>query len=168
MGYNSSTRDQTQAPCTGSTREVPTDVSLVLTASEWYGDDGSEKHCGLRYYILYVFENLESWNTKAVKDHKELWILRHTLKFLHVLWDNSAKDYFSLHFNEFSLLLFFFFLPFVFSGSSDSGTWNFHFHETKAWGGKQEVSPHSEACVYHGREVSTDPWTQTKQSIYSW
>ena len=91
-----------------TTGKSPYMFFLVLTAFKWYEDDGSAKHCGLRYYILYFFENLESWNTKAIMGHKEHWILRHMLKFLHVLWYNSAKDYFSLHFNEFSVVFFFF------------------------------------------------------------
>ncbi|XP_058302745.1 coiled-coil domain-containing protein 81 isoform X2 [Hylobates moloch] len=49
-------------------------------------------------------------------------------------------------------------------GGSDSRIWNFHFHKTKARGGKQQIYLNPEACVYHGGEASADPWTQTKQS----
>jgi hypothetical protein len=65
-------------------------------------------------------------------------------------------------FSELCFLIFFFL-----SGGSDFRIWNFHFHKTKAWGGKQ-VDFTSEACVYHGREAGADPWTKTKQSIFSW
>ncbi|KAI4562075.1 hypothetical protein MJG53_021115 [Ovis ammon polii x Ovis aries] len=53
------------------------------------------------------------------------------LKFLHVLWYNSAKDYFSLHFSEFSLLLFFFFCPLPFQGVQIPGLGTFTFMRQK-------------------------------------
>ena len=51
------------------------------------------------------------------------------LKFLHVLWDNSAKDYFSLHFSEFSLLIFF--SPLSFQGVQIPGLGTFTFKRQK-------------------------------------
>ena len=51
------------------------------------------------------------------------------LKFLHVLWYNSAKDYFSLHFNEFSV--FFFFFPLSFQGVQIPGLGTFTFMRQK-------------------------------------
>lgn len=65
-------------------------------------------------------------------------------------------------------LCMFFLSSFSLSGSSDFRTRNFHLHEAETWGGKQQIYSNAKAGVYHGGEVSADPWTQTEQSIFSW
>ena len=56
-----------------------------------------------------------------------------------MLWDNSAKDYFSLHFNEFSLLLFFFFYPLSFQGVQIPGLGTFTFMRQKLEVGNKKL-----------------------------
>lgn len=144
-------------------------ASLVL-AFECYGDKWSDVIKALwidiLHFILNLFENLESQNAIAVKKCRDRWIFKWLSLTLYVFffWITVVRIIFI---RPFSKLLLLFFLFFFLSGGSYSRTWNFHFYETKTWGGKQ-VYPYSEAHVYHGREVSADPWTQTKQSIYSW